>query len=89
MNYGRRLAFIMGVGVMFVFVAQLITRNFYLAASVEYAAVTERHDSLLRSRQTLISGIALLESPARLESLGVELGLSPLPLENFMLMEAE
>ncbi len=72
---------------MFVFVAQLISRNFFLAASVEYSSETARMDSLGRTRQALISRIAVLESPPRLREVGTALGLSPLPLENFMLME--
>lgn len=86
-KYGKRFLIITAVGLMFVFVAQLISRNFFLAASVEYASETARMDSLGRTRQALISRIAVLESPARLREAGTVLGLSPLPLENFMLME--
>lgn len=89
MNYWKKLALIFGFGVMFVFIAQLITRNFYIAASVEYASETAKQDSLRRTRQALISGIASLESPARLRELGAQLGLVPLPLESFVLMEAQ
>jgi len=72
---------------MFVFVSQLISRNFFLAASVEFASETAKQDSLGRTRQALISRIAVLESPSRLMEAGTALGLSPLPLESFMLME--
>lgn len=88
-RYGKRFLIITAVGLMFVFVAQLISRNFYLAASVEYSSETARQDSLGRTRQALISRIAILESPSRLREVGAALGLSPLPLENFMLMEVE
>lgn len=88
-RYGKRLLLIVAVGLMFVFIAQLISRNFYLAASVEYASETAKQDSLCITRQALVSRIAVLESPVRLREAGAALGLSPLPLDSFMLMEVE
>ncbi len=87
-RYWKRFALILAIGVMFVFIAQLVTRNFYVAASVEYTVESARQDSLQRTRQALISRIAALESPPRLREAGGHLGLAPLPLENFMLLEA-
>ena len=87
-HYWKRLVIILGIGVMFVFIAQLVTRNFYVAASVEYTREEARQDSLQRTRQALTSRIATLESPVRLREAGNRLGLAPLPLENFMLLEA-
>lgn len=86
--YLRRLLLILGLGLMFVFVAQLISRNFYLAASVEFSAESGIRDSLMRTEQALNSRIAVLESPSRLRSVGTALGLAPLPLESFVLMES-
>lgn len=86
-RYGKRFLIITAVGLMFVFAAQLISRNFYLASSVEYSSETARQDSLARTRQALISRIAVLESPSRLMDIGAQMGLSPLPLEHFMLLE--
>ncbi len=62
-RYWKRFALILAIGVMFVFIAQLVTRNFYVAASVEYTVESARQDSLQRTRQALISRIAALESP--------------------------
>ncbi len=87
-SYMKRLVLILGIGVMFVFIAQLVTRNFYVAASVEYTGEQARRDSLQRTRQALTSRIASLESPERLSEAGSRLGLVPLPLEQFMLLEA-
>jgi hypothetical protein len=86
--HARRLLLIAAAGIMSVFVAQLISRNFYLAASVDYAHVTAATDSLSRTRQALVSRIAVLESPPRLREAGEALGLQPMPVESFMLMEA-
>lgn len=88
-RYWKRFVLILGIGTMFVFIAQLVTRNFYVAASVEYTVEAARQDSLQRTRQAFVSRIATLESPPRLREAGTRLGLAPLPLENFMLMEAE
>lgn len=88
-RYGKRFLIIAAVGLMFVFVAQLISRNFYLASSVEYATESAKLDSLRITRQALISHIAVLESPVRLREAGSALGLSPLPLESFILMEVD
>lgn len=85
--YGRRLVLISAMGVILAFGAQLVSRNFYIGASVDYASETSTGDSLTRTRQALISRIAQLESPVRLREVGDSLGLSPLPVESFILME--
>ncbi len=89
MVYAKRLMLISALGLILAFAAQLVSRNFYIGASVEYASETFTGDSLLRTRQALLSRIAQLESPANLREAGNALGLSPMPVESFMLMEVD
>ena len=86
-THGRRFLLIGAIGVMIFSVAQLTVRNFYIAASVKLAVECARNDSLYRTKQALISRIAELESPEHLDEIGSEIGLIPLPLESFVLLE--
>jgi hypothetical protein len=86
-SHGRRFFLIAAVGVILFSVAQLIVRNIYIEASIEYAVVSAENDSLYSTRQTMVSRIAELEAPGRLTELGAALDLHPLPLENFVLLE--
>jgi len=85
--FAKRFLLIGAVGVVLFSVAQLIVRNIYIKASIELAVVSVSNDSLKSTQQTLVSRIAELESPGRLSELGTELGLTPLPLESFVLLE--
>jgi hypothetical protein len=87
MNNLRRLLVIASLGLILFAVAQLISRNIYITASVELALAGSESDSLLHSKQTFISRIASLEAPGRLTEIGLKLGLVPMPLESFQLME--
>lgn len=75
------------IGLILFSVAQLISRNFYIMATVDLAVAQAETDSLHRTKQALISRIAELETPRRLSEIGSLLGLKPLPLESFMLLE--
>ncbi len=86
-SHGRKFLLIGAVGVILFSMAQLIVRNFYIMASVELAIVTVKSDSLRSTRQALLSRIAQLETPGRLSEIGSTLGLVPLPLESFILLE--
>lgn len=86
-SHGGRFLLIGAIGLIVFSVAQLIVRNFYIMASVELAVVSAQSDSLLSTRQALISKIAVLEAPGRLNEIGTRLGLVPLPLESFILVE--
>jgi len=83
----RQFLIIGAVGVIVFSVAQLVARNIYVTASIELAVVSATNDSLRSTQQTLVSRIAGLEAPGRLCELGTGLGLTPLPLESFVLME--
>jgi|GEM_PF-1850579 len=87
MNPRSRLLVIVSLGLILFSVAQLISRNIYITASVELAVASSISDSLLHSKQALMSRIAGLEAPGRLSQIGLELGLMPMPLESFQLME--
>ncbi len=86
---GKRFILIAVVGVVVFSVAQLIVRNFYIMASVELATASVEKDSLRSTRQAQLSRIAVLEAPGRLTDIGQELGLEPLPLESFLLLEVD
>ncbi len=86
-SHKRRFLLIGAIGLIVFSVAQLIVRNFYIEASVKLAVATAESDSLHRAKQALISRIAELETPGRLSLIGKQLGLIPLPLESFILME--
>lgn len=86
-KHAGRFVLIGLIGLCLFSVAQLIVRNFYIMASVELAVVSGKSDSLRSTRQALISRIAVLESPCRLAEIGSEIGMTPLPLESFILLE--
>ncbi len=83
----KRFLLIGAAGIVLFSVAQLIVRNIYITASIELAVVSASNDSLKSTQQTLVSRIAELEAPGRLSELGTRLGLTPLPLESFVLLE--
>ena len=85
----KRLLIILGCFFVLFSIAQLIARNIFVAESVQLACATSKSDSLIRTKQGLISRIAELESPVRLSEIGLNMGLKPLPLENFVLLEVE
>ncbi len=85
----KRLLIILGCFFVLFSIAQLIARNIFVAESVQLASATSKSDSLIRRKQGLISRIAELESPVRLSEIGLNMGLEPLPLENFILLEVE
>jgi hypothetical protein len=84
---GRRFVLIAGAGLILVFAARLVGRNMYVAAAVELARCVSERDSLLRTRQALYTTISSLESPARLREAASEMGLGPMPIESFTLIE--
>lgn len=86
-SHGQRFLLIGAIGVILFSVAQLIVRNFFIMASVEFAVVSAKSDSLHSTRQALVSRIAVLEAPGRLSDIGAELELTPLSLESFILLE--
>lgn len=86
-SHGRKFLLIGAIGVILFSMAQLIVRNFYIMASIDLATVTVKSDSLRSTRQALLSRIAQLETPSRLSDIGSALGLVPLPLESFILLE--
>lgn len=88
-SYLKRLLIVSAAGVVLAFTAQLVSRNFYIAASVELASETDRASDLSRTIQALSSRIARLESPGRLREIGLLLGLQPLPVENFIMAEVD
>ncbi len=85
----KRLLVILGCFFILFSIAQLIARNIFVAESVQLASATSKSDSLIRTKQGLISRIAELESPVRLSEIGLNMGLEPLPLENFILLEVD
>ncbi len=74
-------------GTFLAFAAQLVSRNFFLTASVELASEADRTAELHRTIQALESRIAYLESPSRLSAIGELLDLHPLPIESFVMAE--
>jgi len=85
----KRLLVILGCFFILFSIAQLIARNIFVAESVQLASATSKSDSLIRTKQGLISRIAELESPVRLSEIGLNMGLEPLPLEKFILLEVD
>ncbi len=70
-------------------VIQMGMKNFRLARLVELHRMEEDLDSLRRRVAEACGSIARLENPQRLMEVGRALGLEPLPLSSFTLLEEE
>ncbi len=70
-------------------VIQMGMKNFRLARLVELHRLEEELDSLRRRVSEVRGNIARLENPRRLMEVGEALGLEPLPLSSFTLLEEE
>jgi hypothetical protein len=70
-------------------VIQMGLKNFRLARLVELHRLEEDLDSLRRRVSEARGSIARLENPQRLMEVGTALGLEPLPLSSFTLLEEE
>ncbi len=68
-------------------VIQMGMKNFRLARLVELHRLEQEMDRLQRRVSEAEAAIARLENPLRLSEVGASLGLSPLPLSSFTLLE--
>lgn len=84
----RRILYTIAFMVLVFAAGEVAMHNWSVSLSLEMLALNERIESLHRERQELEAEIASLRSPQRLQEIGSALGLGPLPLENFVLMES-
>ena len=84
----RRILYTLASLVLVLAAAEVAMRNWHVSLSLEMLEQREDIESLRRERQELEAELAGLRSPHRLQLIGTRLGLEPLPLESFMLMES-
>jgi hypothetical protein len=70
-------------------VIQMAMKNFRLARLVELHRLEQELDQLKRRVAEAGSAIARLKNPVRLREAGEALGLEPLPLSSFTLLEEQ
>jgi cell division protein FtsL len=85
----RRILYTLGVLALVLAAGEVAMHNWRVTLSLEMLELDGRMESLRREKQELEAELARLLSPARLQEIGGRLGLEPLPLESFVLMESE
>ncbi len=84
----RRILYTLASLVLVLAAAEVAMHNWRVSLSLEMLELGENIESLRRERQELEAEVAGLLSPHRLQLIGTKLGLEPLPLESFILMES-
>jgi cell division protein FtsL len=84
----RRILYTLASLVLVLAAAEVAMYNWRVSLSLEMLKLGETIESLRRERQELDAELAGLMSPHRLQQVGTSLGLEPLPLESFILMES-
>ena len=83
----RKIAYTVGIAILVLAAAEVAMHNWRVSLSLEMLELDEMLDSLRREKQELDLELAGLMSPQRLQMIGTSLGLEPLPLESFLLVE--
>jgi len=83
----RKIAYTVGIAILILAAAEVAMHNWRVSLSLEMLESGEMLDSLRREKQELELELAGLTSPQRLQMIGTSLGLEPLPLESFLLVE--
>ena len=83
----RKIAYTVGIAILILAAAEVAMHNWRVSLSLEMLESGEMLDSLRREKQELELELAGLTSPQRLQMIGTSLGLEPLPLKSFLLVE--
>ena len=83
----RKIAYTVGIAILILAAAEVAMHNWRVSLSLEMLEFGETLESLRREKQELDVELAALTSPHRLQMIGTSLGLEPLPLESFLLVE--
>ena len=84
----RKIAYTVGIAILVLAAAEVAMHNWRVSLSLEMLELDGAMESLQREKQELETELARLLSPYRLQQIGTTLGLEPLPLESFILMES-
>lgn len=85
----RRILFVIVGGFILLVVLEAGVYNWRLLLSMRHKNLTEIRRQLRWRRDELLFERALLLSPERLEDIGADLGMAPIPLEHFSIVELE
>lgn len=85
-SYRRILAVIIG-GFILLIVLEAGVYNWRLLLSMRYKNLTEISRQLRWRRDELLVDRATLLSPVRLQEVGTDLGLAPVPIDHFSVVE--
>ena len=85
----KRILITLGLLAMGFAAGEVAMHNWRVSLSLEMLELDGRMESLRNEKLELEAELARLMSPHRLQEIGAALGLVPLPLESFMLMESE
>ena len=85
----RRILFVIAGGFILLVVLEAGIYNWRLLLSMRHKNLTEIRRQLRWRRDELLVERASLLSPERLEDIGADLGLDPIPLEHFSIIELQ
>lgn len=83
----QKILFVVAAGLILLVVLETGVYNWRLLLSMRYKTLTEMRRQLRWRRDELLVERAVLLSPKMLEQAGEELGLSPVSLEDFTVVE--
>ncbi|MBD3369468.1 hypothetical protein GF402_03800 [Candidatus Fermentibacteria bacterium] len=81
------LALIVAIAAAIMAVAEVAMHNLGVAIALQMETLIEQRDGLLRQKEDLEATLGILLAPCRLENVGKKLGLRPLPVERFAVVE--
>ncbi|MBD3278695.1 MAG: hypothetical protein GF388_10370 [Candidatus Aegiribacteria sp.] len=79
----RRILFVIGAGILLLIVLEAGVYNWRLVLSMRHKNLAELSKQLSWRRDELLVERAALLNPERLQQVGTQLGLQPVPLERF------
>ncbi len=85
----RRILFVVAGGILLLIVLEAGIYNWRLALSMRYKNLAEINRQLSWRRDELLVERAALLSPERLQRVGTELGLAPVPLHRFSIQRVD
>jgi hypothetical protein len=84
----KRILYTLGLLLLVLAAGEVAMHNWRVSLSLEMLELDGTMESLMRERQELEAELARMLSPHRLQEIGTALGLEPMPLESFVLMES-
>jgi hypothetical protein len=84
---GASLALIVAIAAAIMAVAEVAMHNLGVAIALKMETLIEQRAELRREKEDLEATLGLLLAPCRLQNVGKKLGLRPLPVESFAVVD--